>query len=400
MEVFVSSSLAFVASLLAIPVVVVLLEIAAAVALPQWQHVVSPNYGVRGRVAVLVPAHNESAGILSTLADIQRQLLPGDRLVVVADNCTDDTAVVASAVGAEVLERHDPVRVGKGYALDFGLRHLSSDPPEIVIMVDADCRLAEHTIDYLGRTCTITNRPVQALDLMVAPDQSTINHQVAEFAWCVKNWLRPLGLGALGLPCHLMGTGMAFPWNVIRSANLASGWIVEDLKLGLDLTLAGHPPLFCPSARVTSAFPSSIAGAASQRKRWEQGHINMIVKLAPRFLALAIARSNWALLSLVLDLAVPPLSPLAMLVVGVFFAAALAALFGFSAAALLISTASLLAFLLAVFLAWLKCGRDVLPPRAMLSIAPYVLGKLPLYRRILSNRADARWIRTDRTKSG
>jgi hypothetical protein len=54
----------------------------------------------------------------------------------------------------------------------------------------------------------------------------------------------------------------------------------------------------------------------------------------------------------------------------------------------------------AAFLAWLKCGRDVLPPRAIWSIAPYVLGKLPLYRRILSNRIETRWIRTDRTKSG
>jgi cellulose synthase/poly-beta-1,6-N-acetylglucosamine synthase-like glycosyltransferase len=400
MEAFVSCLLILVAGLLAIPVIVFCLEIVAAVALPQWQPVVGPSYGVRGRVAVLVPAHNESTGILSTLADIQSQLLPGDRLIVVADNCTDDTAAAASAAGAEVFERHDSARYGKGYALDFGLRHLTSDPPEIVIMVDADCRLAKRTIDYLAITSTTTNRPVQALDLMIAPDKSTINHQVAEFAWRVKNWLRPLGLGALGLPCHLMGTGMAFPWDVIGSANLASGWIVEDLKLGLDLTMAGHAPLFCPSARVTSAFPSSPAGAATQRRRWEQGHIRTILRIAPRFLCLAIARRNWALLALTLDLAVPPLSLLAMLVLGMFVAAALAAFFDFSSAALVVSAASLLAFVLAAFLAWLKCGRDILPPRAIWSIAPYVLGKLPLYRHVLSKRLESRWIRTDRTKSG
>jgi cellulose synthase/poly-beta-1,6-N-acetylglucosamine synthase-like glycosyltransferase len=400
METFVSCLLVFLAGLLAIPVIVFFLEIVAAVALPQRQPVVSPSYGVRRRVAVLVPAHNESAGTVSTLADIQRQLLPGDRLVVVADNCTDDTATVASAIGAEILERYDPARFGKGYALDFGLRHLSSDPPEIAMIIDADCRLAERAIDYLATTCAITNRPVQALDLMIAPDQSQINHQVAECAWRVKNWLRPLGLGALGLPCHLMGTGMAFPWDMIRSANLATGWIVEDLKLGLDLTLAGHAPLFCPSARVISAFPSSVTGVASQRKRWEQGHINTILKAAPRFFYLAVTRRNWALLALTLDLAVPPLSLLAMLVVGMFIAAAMAALLGLSTVALVVSAASLLAFLCAAFLAWLKCGRDVLPPRAMWSIAPYVLGKLPLYRHILSDRADARWTRTDRSKSG
>ena len=79
---------------------------------------------------------------------------------------------------------------------------------------------------------------MQALDLMKAPDQSVINFQVAEFAWRVKNWVRPLGLSALGLPCQLMGTGMAFPWNVVRSAKLASGQVVEDLNLGLELAMA------------------------------------------------------------------------------------------------------------------------------------------------------------------
>ena len=92
-----------------------------------------------------------------------------------------------------------------------------------------------------------------------------------------------------------MGTGMAFPWEVLRSVNLANAHLVEDLKLGLDLTLAGHPPLFCPSARVTSEFPSSVKGAGTQRRRWEQGHLDMILKNAPRTLALAIARRDWNL---------------------------------------------------------------------------------------------------------
>ena len=235
---------------------------------------------------------------------------------------------------------------------------------------------------------------------MTAPDGSPINYQVAEFAWRVKNWLRPLGLSALKLPCQLVGTGMAFPWDVIRSADLANGWIVEDLKLGLDLALAGHPPLFCPSACVRSQFASSVEGAGSQRKRWEQGHIGMILTTAPRLLCIAILRRNWGLLALTLDLAVPPLSLLAMLLIGMFAVAGLAVALGFSSAALTVSTASLLAFMVAAFLSWMKCGRDVLPPGAILSIAPYVLGKLPLYRHILSNRTDARWIRTDRTKSG
>ena len=68
-------------------------------------------------MAVLVPAHNESGKILPTLADIRAQLAAGDRLLVVADNCDDDTAPVARSP-AQKSSIARPYRVGKGYALD------------------------------------------------------------------------------------------------------------------------------------------------------------------------------------------------------------------------------------------------------------------------------------------
>jgi cellulose synthase/poly-beta-1,6-N-acetylglucosamine synthase-like glycosyltransferase len=398
MVTFLSYLFAICAGLLAIPVLVLFLEVAAAITLPRQRLVRSAN-DVRNRVAVLIPAHNESVGLLPTLEDVKAQLRHGDRLLVIADNCIDDTAAVARAAGAEVVERHDVARVGKGYALDFSLRHLSTDPPDVVIIIDADCRLADGTIDRLSTTCATTGRPVQALDLMIAPEGSRINYRVVEFAWRVKNWVRPLGLSALNLPCQLMGTGMAFPWEVIRSANLANGSIVEDLKLGLDLTLAGNPPLFCPSAKVTSQFPESVEAASTQRARWEQGHVGLILSAAPRLIWTAVARGRFDLLILTLDVAVPPLSLLGILVVGMFALAGLSVLFGFSSAALTISTASLLVLMSAIFLSWLMYGRDILSTAAIFSIPSYVFGKIPLYHHMLSGRMVERWIRTERPKS-
>ena len=280
-----------------------------------------------------------------------------------ADNCVDDTAAVAATAGAEVVVRNDPTKLGKSYALDFGLRHLSLNPPAIVIVIDADCRISEDTIDRLAAACAMTKRPVQALYLMTAPDNSRINHRVAEFAWRVKNWVRPLGLNALNLPCQLMGSGMAFPWELVCSANLANGSIVEDLKLGLDLAQLKSPSLFCPSARVTSIFPFSVEGAKSQRKRWEEGHIRMILTAVPGLLFRAVMRTNLSLLALTLDLLVPPLSLLVILVGGMFIVATIAAVFGLSPAALFISGASFMALTAIVFLSWLKYGRDVLPAK-------------------------------------
>ena len=195
--------LVILAGLLAIPTTVLCLEIVAG--LVRRQVPTSPGRGAGRRIAVLVPAHNESVAIAATLEDIKAQLRPGDRLLVVADNCTDDTAAVAGLSGAEVVKRQDSERIGKGYALDWGLRHLDKDPPDVVIVIDADCRLSEGSIARLTGACSMTGRPVQALDLMTAPAGSGINKLIAEFAWRVKNWVRPLGLAGLGLPCQMAG---------------------------------------------------------------------------------------------------------------------------------------------------------------------------------------------------
>src|SRR5271168_4716837 len=100
--------------------------------------------------------------------------------------------------------------------------------------------------------------------------------RLREFAWRVKNEIRPRGLRSLGLPCHLMGTGMAFPWELIAPVNLATDALVEDSKLGLELAAAGHSPMFRPAAVGASEFPVTNEGSGTQQLRWEQGHLGLI----------------------------------------------------------------------------------------------------------------------------
>ena len=106
------------AVVVAVPTAVLCVEIVAALLRPQ---VSVPSCGdARRRVAILVPARNESSHITLTLEDIKVQLRPGDRLLVVANNCTDDTAEFARKSGAEVLEIHYSERIGKGYRSGLG----------------------------------------------------------------------------------------------------------------------------------------------------------------------------------------------------------------------------------------------------------------------------------------
>ena len=278
----------------------------------------SPQNTQRPSIIVLVPAHNEGSGLLPTLDDILAQLNDGDRLLVVADNCNDDTADIARAAGAEVVERNDLTKIGKGYALAYGLRHLRNNVPDIVIVIDADCRLEEGAIHELALTCGSTGRPAQALYVMTAPDGAMLGFRVAEFAWRIKNDLRPRGLAALGLPCQLMGSGMAFPRDVIGAVDLATDDLAEDLALGLQLAFAKHPPLFCPAAVVTSEFPATREAAAAQRQRWEHGHLSIILNESIPNLWTALRRRNWDLFILSLDAAVPPLVLLGLLIVATF----------------------------------------------------------------------------------
>jgi cellulose synthase/poly-beta-1,6-N-acetylglucosamine synthase-like glycosyltransferase len=234
---------------------------------------------------------------------------------------------------------------------------------------------------------------------MTAPNESSIKLKIREFAWRVKNWVRPLGLHGLNLPCQLMGTGMALPWEVIRSADFAEGSIVEDLKLGIDLTMAGHSAQFCPSARVYSQFPSSSEAAAIQQRRWEQGHIELMLTAVPRMIYLSLRHGNGRLLVLTLDLAVPPLSLLAVLVCAMLGPTSLFAILGLSSAPLIINVATILELFVAVFLCWFKFCRDLLSANALLAIPYYVLQKLQLYRAVLTDRKTKRWVRTHRKTS-
>lgn len=353
----------------------------------------------RRRLAVLVPAHNEASVIAATLRSIVQQLEEADRLIVVADNCSDETAAIAATEGAEVIARTDLNKRGKGYALDFGIRHLESDPPSIVVVIDADCQITEASIDKLVRCCAWTARPVQALYLMRAAKGAGLKARIAEFAWVVKNQVRPMGLNRLGLPCQLMGTGMAFPWACICSARLATGHIVEDLKLGIDLARAGTPPVFCAAAVVTSDFPVSREGIRGQRERWEHGHLGVILSETPRLLRDSLASLNVYLMALALDLSVPPLALLALLVVLVWLASVVFCAVTTAHLPLNMTSAAAILLALSVLMCWARYGRPIISLGSLGLAMVYALWKVPLYVRFLGAR-QLRWVRSKRDEDG
>lgn len=379
--------------LLAIPVLVFSIQIL--VSLLPYRHQAMPT-SQRPSIAILIPAHNEQHGITATLDSIKQQLEPQDRVVVIADNCSDATATVARDNGAIAIERSDAVLRGKSYALDFGMRYLeNNEPPEVVIIIDADCLLQSGSLTRLAHLALNRNRPVQALYLMYSPPSAGLKTKITEFAWAVKNWARALGYHQLNLPCQLMGTGMAFPWALIQKANLASGHIVEDLKLGLDFAEQRHAPLFCPEAVVTSTFPLNNEGVKSQRTRWEHGHLAMIVKEGPALLLKSITKLNLAMFALVLDLCVPPLALLTLLVTVLSMIAIVMMMATNALLPWLLGIPLLLLLGLAVFFAWTRFGQSILSISNLTYAPIYMLAKIPLYLRFCIKR-QVEWVRSKR----
>lgn len=331
------------------------------------------------RVAVLVPAHNESVGVGVAIGSILPQLRAGDRLLVVADNCSDDTAAVARSLGAEVTERTNLTLRGKGYALAHGVSHLRQEPPDMVLVVDADCTLHPGSLETLVSRCQMVDRPVQACDLMLPAQGAPLKTKVAGFAWLVKNKIRPLGSLRLGWPCQLMGTGMIFPWDLIEHAPLASGHLAEDMQLGVAMAYTGHFPVYCDRALVTSCFPLDDSSLLAQRTRWESGHLSMIFSTGPAMLGMALKRRSWPVLGMALDMCVPPVSSLVMalcvLTLGAFVHAV------FTANLIFLGQAAFLLFLVmaAVVLAWRHLGHAYLSGSELSSIPMYALSKLSIY---------------------
>ncbi len=355
-----------------------------------------PADAPRPAAAILVPAHNEELVLRDTLAAILAAKGEKDRLLVVADNCTDATASLARAAGVEVLERHDTQRRGKGYALDAGMRLLAETPPDIVIIIDADCFPARDAFERLVSMTAATQRPVQSLSLMTVPEGAALNLQVAQFAFALKNQVRMRGLHYLGIPCHLAGSGMAFPWSMISQMDLAHGHLVEDMKLGLDLACRGKGPVFCEGAVVLSPFPETEGALETQRNRWVGGHLALTTQ-ALKGLPGLLARGNVIGALTTIATVIPPLTILLALLLGSLLAAMAAALLMPGSMVLpALSAANLLIFVLATGAAWYRFGRGMLPARSLKRLPLLLLARLAKIPGAIKASRNGAWIRTDR----
>lgn len=351
---------------------------------------------------LLMPAHNEAATFGTILDRLRPALTENIRLLVVADNCTDDTAEIARARGHEVVERHDPENRGKGFALAFGRDHLLADSsesaPECVVILDADCEIDAASLSALARTCVVRQLPVQGRYIFHETARASAKVQMSNFAFWIKNVVRQRGETRLGGPAILTGTGMAFPWALFEGLPLATSNIVEDLALGIHLTRIRRAPVYLDSASIHSASTGDAA-TLSQRTRWEHGFLETARTLALGAIRDGILSRNRKLLQLGLHLLVPPLALLLFASLAVLAATGVLAWLTGDWSAFVALAAAILLAATAILLNWAIEGRRWLSARAMLQLPLYMVWKLPVYLGFLRGKTVG-WVRTERADEG
>jgi len=238
-------------------------------------------------LAILVPAHNEellvgrcvtslraSAGLSSASpasADLTGSAL---RILVVAHNCVDSTAVRAEEAGAQVLEFNDPTAVGKGFALRHGFEYALAHGAEAVMVVDADSIVSPNTVGAVLAAVGPGGyaRVAQCrYEMESTTDKSST--RLAALAFRGFNVIRPRGRERLGFSVGILGNGFAIDATILRAIPYDAFSVVEDLEYHLHLVMAGERVRYLDEAVISADFPESRSGESVQRSRWVGGRV-------------------------------------------------------------------------------------------------------------------------------
>jgi cellulose synthase/poly-beta-1,6-N-acetylglucosamine synthase-like glycosyltransferase len=228
------------------------------------------------RFLILVPAHNESRGLCPTIGSLKD--LSNDheqRIVVIVDNCTDDTADVARKSGADVLERTNPELRGKGYALQWALEQFNLDDFDAVVVVNADTTVEKNMLDVMAGALDRGTAALQVNYLFMPSGDSAIG-QLQHIASLVENQLFYKGRALLGLPVLLRGSGMAIRTEILKEHPWDSHSITEDVDFSVKLSRLGHRVEFTTATSVYSAATTEYNQAVTQKTRWASGTFALI----------------------------------------------------------------------------------------------------------------------------
>jgi cellulose synthase/poly-beta-1,6-N-acetylglucosamine synthase-like glycosyltransferase len=351
------------------------------------------------QIDIVVPAHNESAVIAHTIANLQQLDWPSDRyrILVVADNCTDTTADLARAAGAMVLERQDATLRGKGHALLVGFKRSRDDGwAHAIAVVDADAEVSTNLLEAFAARIERGAHAVQAHYGVLNPWGSW-RTRLLTIAMAAYHVVRSRARERQGVSSGIRGNGWCITHELLRQVSYGAFSLAEDIEYGIQLGLAGYRVYYAGEAHASQDMTTAPGAAGKQRQRWEQGRFQLIRSLTWPLLRAAVKKRSAVCLDLALDLLVLPFTYVALNVAALGVVALLAAWWNPALMPWVWLSCGCTAVLICYILRGWQLSESGLRGLIDLIGAPIFIGwKLML---LLSSRHSGEWVRTERKQS-
>ena len=268
--------------------------------------------------AIVVAAHNEEAVIRPLLENLLQLDYPKKLydIFVVADNCTDKTALIAGGAGAIVYRRFNTEKRGKGYALEWMFRRLFKleRQYDAIAIFDADNLVKENFLYEMNNKLCQGHKIVQCYLDSKNPFDTWVTNTFSIAFWVTNRLLQLARYNTGRLSNVLGGTGMCISMDVLKEFGWGATSLTEDLEFSMKALSHGVKTTWAHDTVVYDEKPLTFMQSWHQRKRWAQGQVDV----AGRYFFLLINKGIRERKFMYIDAAIHLFQP-ALVMIATFF---------------------------------------------------------------------------------